>query len=223
MVSHRRNRSASGSGGTTVALLATVLAGAACGTLVLAPIAAGASDGAPVLGIAEQAPFGSGVTDVDVAATGHVAKELGEPAGLVPAGSDQASFEITVERIGVQAGCPGRGVSVAPSRGYFVVVRVRASLDDVSDLPGTPDDPYMPLVADAFHVLGVDGTPQGGRTEASWSCFEHGALAAPFLGPGETTAGTVVLDSAVPAGTLVYAPVAGGRGWQWPFPGAVAP
>lgn len=75
---------------------------------------------------------------------------------------------------------------------------------------------FMPLAADAFEIVGPDGSVTAHPlTDASWACFDSDVLAAPFVGPGETSSGLVVLDSPVGSGTLVYAPA--GPGWEWTF------
>lgn len=167
--------------------------------------------------LAIAAPSGTGVTTLEVAASGNIRKELDEAAGLTIDGSDTAYFEVVVEDVSVRTSCPGRGVRVAPLRGYFVVIELSSTMDaNVSRLPGGGADVFMPLVAEAFHIIGPEGQEvPPGPTEASWACFENADLAAPFVGPGESTAGLLVLDSPFESGTLAYEPA--GPGWQWEF------
>ncbi len=165
--------------------------------------------------VAEHPPTESGVLEIEVTDNGRVRKQLGEPAGLALAGSRSAPFQLTLNAIEVVTSCPGRGVTLAPERGYFVVIDLVASVDnDITDATGR--DLFMPLVADSFGILGPDGTAQATPTEASWGCYEDDQLAPPFVGAGEVAAGKVVLDSAVPAGALVYTP-GGSTGWEWSF------
>ncbi len=163
--------------------------------------------------IASEAPAGTGVTSIEVAPSGNIRKDLGEPAGLT-SGDGRVHFEIRVDDITVTSSCPGRGVNVPPEHGSFVVVTLSARVaDDVGDVP---TDVFMPLTADAFSLVGRDGAVTVPTlTDASWGCFEDESLAAPFVGVGESTSGLVVLDSPVTSGTLVYAP--GGSGWEWDF------
>lgn len=170
--------------------------------------------------VAATAPSDTGVTAIEVAPSGNLRKDLGEHAGLTLPGSDQAHFEVVVNDIAVVDSCPSRaidGVERRPEYGHFVVVDLTASMSDdvASAVPGGADL-FMPLVPDAFALVGRDGSITAQPlTDASWACFEDDALAAPFVGPGETTSGLVVLDSAVDSGTLVYAPA--GPGWEWDF------
>jgi ABC-type Na+ efflux pump permease subunit len=170
-------------------------------------------------GVATAPPAEVGTGPVKVSDSGNVLKDLGEPAGLTLADSERAFFVITIDAITVTTSCPGRGVSVAPVNGYFVVLDVAASMpDDALAAAGSDADLFMPLVADAFHVVGLDGSERTDTlTEASWACFPDEELAPPFVGAGEIAAGKVVLDSAVDRGTLVYAPA--GPGWEWAFSG----
>jgi len=170
-------------------------------------------------GVATAPPAEAGTGSVEVSDSGNVLKDLGEPAGLTLAGSERAFFEITIRSIAVTTSCPGRGVSVAPMNGYFVVIDVAASMPDDAPAAALSDaDLFMPLAADAFHVVGPDGSERTDTlTEASWACFPDEELAPPFVGAGEVAEGKVVLDSAVNRGTLVYAPA--GPGWEWAFEG----
>ena len=206
---------------TLLALAASGVAGASSAATDPEPPAAPASDRAnPRAGaerpadVAREAPPGTGARRIDVSESGRVRKQVGEPAGLVTAGAERASFQITVEDITVRQTCPGRGVALAPERGYFVIIEIEASV--AADASPGGRDLFMPVVADSFDVVGTDGTSLAGPSEASWGCYEDDELAAPFVGSGETTAGLVVLDSAVAQGRLVYAP-GGSSGWEWSF------
>jgi len=163
--------------------------------------------------IASEAPAETGVTSIEVAPSGNIRKDIGEPAGLT-ARDGHVSFEILVEDISVVTTCPGRGVDAPPEHGYFVVIELSARVAD--DVGEVPPDVFMPLTADAFSLVSAEGPVAAPTsTVASWGCFDEDSLAAPFVGVGESTSGLVVLDSPVAAGTLVYAP--GGSGWEWDF------
>lgn len=163
---------------------------------------------APDLPAAAEEPAGDPVV---VSERGNVVKAVGEPAGLT--GSDGVpAFELTVTEIAVAGACPGRGVSVPPENGHFVVV------DVVAAVTGGREG-FMPLGAETFGIVGPDGVIEDGTaTTASWACFEMSQLLPPFVGPGEHGAGKVVLDTAHSAGTLVYRPL-GADGWEWEFGG----
>lgn len=170
--------------------------------------------------VAAQAPAAAGGADVHVSESGNVVKELGEPSGLVVDGARRASFTMTVDEVETRTSCPGRASgTVLPGRRYFLVATLRAAMGaDAGAAVDGDGDVYMPLTADAFRVLGPDGAVRGEPTEASWACFGDDELAAAFVGPGESTHGTVVLESDTSSGWLVYAPT-GGAGWQWAFTG----
>lgn len=209
----------SGGGGTTVVRIRVLRGVAVLALASLLASTAARGDEVPSLpdDLATAAPSGTGVAMIDVATSGNIRKELGEPAGLTIDGSDTAYFEVIVEDVSVGTSCPGRGIRVAPLRGYFVVIELSSTMNaDVSRLPGVGADVFMPLVAEAFHIIGPEGQEvPPGPTEASWACFENDDLAAPFIGPGESTAGLLVLDSPFESGTLAYEPA--GPGWQWEF------
>lgn len=173
---------------------------------------------APEPDVAQAAPAGSGVETIELTELGHVSKEFDEPAGLSLAGSPGIHFQLTVRGVTPTQSCVGRGVDVEPVHGWFLVVDLTVSVPDaVVDLvdPGLPT--FMPLGADVFTIIGPDGQVQPeALTQASWACLGDHELAAPFVGPGETVSGKVVLDSAHPSGELVYVPT-GAQGWAWEF------
>lgn len=174
-------------------------------------------DGAAVADTVPSDVAGSG-TEVVVGDTGNVEKLEGEAAGLTDDAGRHAYFSITVESVAVRSSCPARAASVGrPDRRYFLAVDVSASMS--AEIPGVVDggaDVFMPVTADAFRVLDPDGVERGGASPAAWACFDEADLAAPFIGPGESTRGVVVLESDVSTGWIAYQPVPG-SGWQWAF------
>lgn len=191
----------------------TMVAAAALG-VATAFVVGGATTASDSPGdIASEAPAQTGVTSIEVAPSGNIKKDVGEPAGLTSV-DGEVYFEIRVDDISVATTCSGRGVDAPPEHGYFVIIELSAR---VADYVGeAPPDVFMPLTADAFSLVGADGPlAVATSTDASWGCFEDDMLAAPFVGVGESTTGLVVLDSPLAAGTLVYAP--GGGGWEWEF------
>lgn len=192
------------------------------GSAGLAPSATVAAARAPAEGaaVAEAVPSdvaGSGA-EVVVGETGNVEKREGEAAGLTDEAGRHAYFSITVEGVSVRSSCPARAASVSrPDRRYFLAVDVSASMS--AEIVGVVDggaDVFMPVTADAFRVLDADGVERGGPSPAAWACFEESDLAAPFVAPGESTRGLVVLESDVATGWVAYQPVPG-SGWQWAF------
>jgi hypothetical protein len=178
------------------------------------------ADDAATTGVAAAAPEQLGGGPVEITSRGDVRKDLGEPAGLSLAGTDEVGFELTLEAISVQSTCVGRGLSVSPENEVFVVVDLVASIPpELPDAVEGGDALYMPLGAEAFTIIGPDGEVQPGvATDAAWACLEDDDLAAPFVGPGEVVSGRVVLDSTMTSGSVVYAPQ-GGPGWAWEFEG----
>lgn len=172
------------------------------------------------LDVATTAPDGVGAGPVEVSGRGHVLKDLGEPAGLTSTRGDDVIFQISIDAARVTATCPGRGVDVSPANGHFLVLEVTATLSEEAATAADPgQDVYMPLVAETFDIIGPGGAPQETTvTDASWACFEGDELLPPFLEPGTTVSGKVVLDAANDSGRVVYAPD-GAAGWEWEFPG----
>jgi hypothetical protein len=170
--------------------------------------------------VAPTAPAGTGAAPAEVSERGHVRKDLGEPGGLTDGADGGVLFEISVDAARLSATCPGRGVDVSPANGHFLVLDVTASLSpDAADGADPGQDVFMPLVAEAFDVVGPGGAVQETTvTDASWACFDDDELLPPFLEPGGTVSGKVVLDSASDSGVVVYAP-GGEAGWEWEFGG----
>ncbi|PFG38715.1 hypothetical protein ATJ97_1201 [Georgenia soli] len=177
-----------------------------------APTAAATSPAPPA-----PATAASGAPE-ELSERGHVVKEIGDGAELSAAGSAATLFELTVLDVDVSRTCPGRGVTPVPEHGHFVTVDLRAHMaaqmaHEVP--PGT--DTFLPLMPEAFQIVGPDGTVQDTVVSGSaWACFDDDALAPPFVEPGESVAGKVVLDSRTASGTVVYDPDGTG-GWEWPF------
>ncbi|MFB0835489.1 hypothetical protein ACX8Z9_10420 [Arthrobacter halodurans] len=190
--------------------------GAASGDAAAAPVPAAAP-------VAAAAPSPEPVgTDPETGETlttdaaNNLPKTIGEKAELV-GGDGTAHFTLSVARIRTATACPSRaGGTAQPENGMFLILDVTASLSDDVPRAAGGEDPYMPLVADAFHIDGADGTEEGTATEAAWGCFEDEDLAPAFLSPGDTAAGKVVLDTAHRHGKVVYDPEDNG-GWSWDY------
>jgi hypothetical protein len=171
------------------------------------------------LGVASTAPDGAAAGSPEVSERGNVRKTVGEPAGLATA-DGEVFFQMSVDAAQLAATCPGRGVDVSPANGHFLVLDVTVTLSaDAATSADPGQDVYMPLVAETFDVVGPGGALQETTvTDASWACFENDELLPPFLEPGQTASGKVVLDSANDSGVVVYAPD-GAAGWEWEFGG----
>jgi hypothetical protein len=125
-----------------------------------------------------------------------------------------ADLELTVDALEVLRSCPGRGVEVEPRLGQFVVLDVTVSL--VGPEVGT-SDAFAALTPDVFRIAAPDGRVQEiVVTEQAWGCYEDAELLPPFVDPGETVSGKVVLESATEHGWLIYAPEKA-TGWEWKF------
>ncbi|MCK6211791.1 hypothetical protein KZX45_14675 [Georgenia sp. EYE_87] len=198
------------------ALAAAVLALSACapvedgrGPVPPAGNASPTADGAPGTGPG-QASAASGP-----ASRGH---EVVVPGTTVRHSTDiaGAELEMTVAGVEVLESCPGRGLEVEPRLGQFVVLDVRASL--VGPDGGAPGaDAFAALTPDVFGIAAPDGRVQEiVVTEGAWGCYEDAELLPPFVDPGETVRGKVVLDSATEHGWVIYAPEPT-TGWEWKF------
>ncbi len=168
--------------------------------------------------VAQNAPAEVGGAEVAVDQVGHVLKDLAEPGGLVDPDDSSVVFEIAVTDVARTATCPSRDGSTAEAmNGEFLVLTVDASLDaSYAEADPNVEDPFMPLIPDLFLATDADGVEIDSHSDASWVCYGD-ELLQPFLDPGTTATGLVVLD--VPAGAerVVYDPEGTG-GWSWAIP-----
>jgi hypothetical protein len=86
----------------------------------------------------------------------------------------------------------------------------------------TPDyDPatqYISFTESDFRVIGPDGVTVPNVTGNAYSCLGSGrTLSGVQIGPGQQYVGTVVIDSPVTSGSLVFAPAGSATGWEWEF------
>ncbi|WP_155875968.1 hypothetical protein [Actinotignum schaalii] len=158
---------------------------------------------------------------VTVAPSGDVEAELGVPVGLSVDGATRAAFTLTVTDITRAQECPSRIAEPAvftPKNGTFLVVDLSAQM--AADYAAyDPDAPFLTLDRDAFHLTDRDGNIQeDSHTVPSYGCYSTAERVTPFINPGESAAGKVVLETSLEHGYLVYNPWGvPGSGWRWAF------
>lgn len=149
-------------------------------------------------------------------AAGQVIKQIGESGGLSSADGQSVLFEISIDSATYSPTCPGRTGETISADGEFLVLHVTATLAaEMADLaPG--EDVFMPVIPDLFVARDAAGTPAP-TSETAWGCYGEGELILPFVEPGTTHEGLVVLDVPAEGGTVTYDPDGSG-GWSWQLP-----
>ncbi|MDY5127585.1 hypothetical protein ACRQF6_00005 [Actinotignum sp. GS-2025f] len=158
---------------------------------------------------------------VTVAPSGDVEAELGVPVGLSVDGATRAAFTLTVTDITRAQECPSRIAEPAvftPKNGTFLVVDLSAQMAADYDAYD-PDAPFLTLDRDAFYLTDLEGNIQeDSHTVPSYGCYSTAERVTPFINPGESAAGKVVLETSLEHGYLVYNPWGvPGSGWRWAF------
>ncbi len=150
---------------------------------------------------------------------GDVVAELGVPSGLVGA-DGESDFAITVTGIDLIPSCPSRidGEMIHADEGRFLVAHVEAVVD-ASFTDEGEEASFITVDSDAFRVLDTDGEePAGSATEKAYGCFSLEDRIQPFVNPGESVTGVVVLESSIEHGYLEFNPWGvPGSGWVWKF------
>ena len=180
---------------------------------LIEPIEATAPAPEPIA-VLDETPVGG--DDVAVDAAGHIIKQIGESGGLSSADGQDVLFEITVDSATVSPTCPGRTGETITADGEFLILHVTATVaPEMADLaPG--EDVFMPVIPELFVARDAAGTPAA-PSEAAFGCYGEGELILPFVEPGTTHEGLVVLEVAGPGGTVTYDPDGSG-GWSWQLP-----
>lgn len=183
------------------------------------------STGALVEPIVAEAPATATIEALDVApdggapvtvdAAGNVVKQIGESGGLSSADGQSVLFEISIDSATYSPTCPGRLDETITATGQFLVLDVTATLSaDMAALaPG--EDVFMPVVPDLFVARDAAGNVAP-PSEAAWGCYDE-ELILPFVEPGTTHEGLVVLEVPAEGGTVTYDPDGTG-GWTWQLP-----
>lgn len=197
-------------------LLTGVLSAAGAWAVAASP--GGLADRTSGAGVAQHDPQDGSAVHVDD--QDNVVKQLGETAGLVDQ-DGKTVFTLDVESVSAQETCPARvgEKSLTSTNGTFLYVKVTAALDEQihQSVPGSNEEMFLPLVAEAFSVTGADGTVhEAVSSETSWGCLSEDELLPAMVNPGQTQHGIVVLDSPVTEGTVTYDPDHTG-GWSWAF------
>ena len=175
--------------------------------------------GTPSGGPTGQEETGEPVETSDV---GDVEASLGTPVGLVDS-EGTSQFSVTVDSIEFLDVCPSRledGTQHTPENGSFLVADVTASMEATYvDALDAGEEPFLTLDADAWYVTDLNGVAQQAPvTVSSYGCFSTDERMTPFINPGETLSGKIVLDVDITSGYLVYNPWGvEGSGWRWRF------
>ena len=163
--------------------------------------------------VLDQSPDGE-VVAVD--GEGNVWKVIGESGGLSSADGQTVLFELSIDSAEYASTCPGREGETITATGEFLVLHVTATLSaEITAIATGEDDVFMPVIPDLFVARDPSGTPAP-ASEAAWGCYGP-ELILPFVEPGTTHAGLIVLDVPARGGTVTYDPDGSG-GWTWQLP-----
>ncbi|MGJ9695673.1 hypothetical protein ACRQHG_00610 [Actinotignum sp. GS-2025a] len=171
--------------------------------------------------VTDSSDASEGGRPVTVASGGDVEAQLGVPVGLSVDGATRAAFTLTVTGLTRPQQCPSRIAEptvFTPENGTFLVADISASMaQDYAQYD--PEAPFLTLDRDAFYVTDQEGNIQkGSHSVAAYGCYTTAEKVAPFINPGETAAGKVVLETSLDHGYLVYNPWGvPGSGWRWAF------
>jgi hypothetical protein len=142
---------------------------------------------------------------------GNVVQVTGQQAGIQgPDGDQEVIF--SVDAVVLDQPCSGGGPA---TNGHYLGVQVRVTTGDLAFLGGT-----WSMSANDFAILQPDGTMRFDlATEGALQCLAGSdRFPVSALEPGHQYTGTIVLDSPVTSGTLVFAPPGlQGDGWEWQF------
>lgn len=178
------------------------------------PENSGTADDRESIPVATSDPSGAAVPTDDA---GNTVRAIGETSGLTsPDGG--VLFEVTIRDARWEESCPSRsGGTASPEVGTFLVLDVVATLSEsyAENMPDV-DDPFIPVVPDFFTA--TDGSaPLPSHSDAAFGCYDA-ELITPFVEPGATSEGLVVLDVSRPhAASVIYDPFGTG-GWAWELP-----
>lgn len=150
---------------------------------------------------------------------GNIIKELGEGAG-VSNYEKESIAEFVVNGITVDPACTAE-YSAPPENGHFIALDV-----SVKTYPELAEDSYpkFDLNPHGMKIIAPNGTTSNVNlaTGPAYMCLpEIETLPSGGIGPAENVTGKIVIDSEIPAGTLVIT-LDGMLGWEYEF-GAVPP
>jgi hypothetical protein len=142
---------------------------------------------------------------------GNIVQVTGQQAGIQgPDGDQEVIF--SVDAVVLDQPCAG---GAPATNGHYLGVQVRVTTGDLAFLGGT-----WSMSANDFAILQPDGTMRFDlATEGALQCLAGSdRFPVSALEPGRQYSGTIVLDSPVTSGTLVFAPPGlQGDGWEWQF------
>jgi hypothetical protein len=148
---------------------------------------------------------------VEESERGNVVQVTGQQAGIQgPDGQQEVIF--SVDAVVVDQPCSG---GPPATNGHYLGVQVRVTTGDLGFLGGT-----WSMSANDFAVVQSDGSMRFDLgSEGALQCLDGSdRFPVTALEPGHKYSGTIVLDSPVTSGTLVFAPPGlQGNGWEWRF------
>lgn len=192
---------AAGAAGTTGST------GTAAATLTLPSASASASTSTAPESSPPSSDAGPTIND-----RGNVVEKLGQQAGIRTSEGRQAVI-FAVDSVEIDPTCSGRNVPA--TNGHYLGVRVRVTTGDLAFLGGT-----WSMSEDDFAIQGPDGALRFDVAgKGASNCLpEAERFPATSLQPNRQYVGTIVLDSPVTSGTLVFStPALQGNGWEWQF------
>jgi hypothetical protein len=204
-------------------LATTVLAAALTSACAApAPTPAGSQTSDVTSAVAPPRPNKAGAAATTTAATattpaasnerGNQPRALGEPVSWGRA--NDASVTFAVEKITVDPECTGV-LATKAQNGHIVKLEVR-----LDTAPTMPTNAGYSLNSTSFSAVGPDGITETSLfTAPAISCLAPNEQLPVTLAPGSKYRGAVVLDTANPAGTLIFRPALSPGGWEWQYGG----
>ncbi|MGY1601706.1 hypothetical protein [Geodermatophilus sp. SYSU D00815] len=143
----------------------------------------------------------------------NIVKQLGQEGGFADTTGKEQVFSFAVDNITVNPVCDS-GFAQPPANGHYIAVDIRASTTANYTEQGIP----VLFTADQFQVIGPDGVTVTSLNGNSYSCLhESRRITQDFLGDAQQYRGTVILDSPVDHGSLVFLVAGTDGGWEWTF------
>lgn len=148
---------------------------------------------------------------------GNLIKEIGQGAGVYDLDSKDPLATFVVNAIEVDPVCNAEyAADYPPENGHLLALDV--SIETFPELAES-DWPTFSLNPYSMKIVAPNGTTSNAElsTMATYNCFDDSVMVpSAGLGPAEKATGKIVLDSEVPAGTLIITQ-GGTIGWEYEF------